>query len=68
MQALPVAEQALRIVSIRLSNKQLTIVIPNCTYSYGSIFTPPARRVWRSYKFAPFLFFFHVERWATAHG
>ena len=32
------------------------------------IITPPARRVWRSFKFAPFLFFFRVESWATAHG
>ena len=32
------------------------------------LITPPARRVWRSFKMAPFLFFFHVERWATAHG
>ena len=32
--------------------------------------TPPARRAWRSYKFAPFLFFFlsHVESRRTAHG
>ena len=34
------------------------------------LITPPARRVWRSFKFAPFLFFyfFRVESWATAHG
>ena len=25
------------------------------------IFTPPARRAWRSCKFAPFLFFFHLS-------
>ena len=33
------------------------------------IITPPARRAWRSYKFAPFLgFFFRVESRRTAHG
>ena len=35
------------------------------------IITPPARRAWRSCKFAPFLFLFsfvNVESWATAHG
>ena len=36
--------------------------------------TPPARRAWRSYKFASldfsdfFFFFFGVESWAAAHG
>ena len=35
---------------------------------HSSVITPPARRVWRSFKFAPFLFFFCVESWATAHG
>ena len=33
----------------------------NIAYAHVSvvlvIFTPPARRAWRSYKFAPFLFF-----------
>ena len=35
------------------------------------LFTPPARRAWRSYKFASldfFYFFFGVESWAAAHG
>ena len=35
------------------------------------LITPPARRAWRSCKFAPFLVFFsfvNVESWATAHG
>ena len=26
------------------------------------LITPPARRAWRSYKFAPFLFFFSVSK------
>ena len=37
-----------------------------------AIFTPPARRAWRSYKFASLdfsvFFFFRVESWAAAHG
>ena len=37
--------------------------------SWACIITPPARRAWRSFKFAPFLFFFsRVESRATAHG
>ena len=38
------------------------------------VITPPARRAWRSYKFASldfsvfFFFFFGVESWAAAHG
>ena len=49
------------------------------SYSAGSnknlsgmpIITPPARRAWRSYKFASLGFsgvFFGVESWAAAHG
>ena len=33
-----------------------------------ALITPPARRAWRSYKFAAFCFFLGVEGWATAHG
>ena len=36
-----------------------------------SIITPPARRAWRSYKFASLDFsgfFFGVRSWAAAHG
>ena len=37
--------------------------------SKSILITPPARRAWRSLKFAPFLFFFvNVESWATADG
>ena len=39
--------------------------------NFTLLITPPARRAWRSYKFAPFLFFsffFRVESRRTAHG
>ena len=40
------------------------------TFGGQTFITPPARRAWRSYKFAPFLFFFfpRVESRRTAHG
>ena len=38
------------------------------TLDPNPLITPPTRRVWRSFKFAPFLFFSRVESWATAHG
>ena len=37
----------------------------------GALITPPARRAWRSYKFASLdfsVFFFGVRSWAAAHG
>ena len=34
----------------------------------NTVITPSTRRVWRSFKFAPFLFFSRVESRATAHG
>ena len=38
------------------------IVVSSCEVSaWLHIFTPPARRAWRSCKFAPFLFFFHLS-------
>ena len=35
---------------------------------YYVFITPPARRAWRSYKFASLSFSFGVESWAAAHG
>ena len=32
------------------------------SYYTKEIITPPTRRVWRSFKFAPFLFFFPVSK------
>ena len=44
----------------------------SCMYSCNArLITPPARRAWRSYKFASLKFsgvFFGVTSWATAHG
>ena len=37
-------------------------------FYYKPIITPPARRVWRSFKFVPCLFFSRVESRATPHG
>ena len=52
-------------VSVKIyDNKRLA---HKTAYIYLFI-TPPARRAWRSYKFAPFLFFFRVESRRTAHG
>ena len=33
-----------------------------CPTSIPYVITPPTRRVWRSFKFAPFLFFFPVSK------
>ena len=41
----------------------------DCFLSSDSVFTPPARRAWRSYKFASLDFsFFGVRSWAAVHG
>ena len=37
-------------------------------YPDVQVITPPARRAWRSYKFATPINFFGVQSWATAHG
>ena len=62
------------------SKKGGSLNIRKCIEGWGSpismlaqlffiqLITPPARRAWRSFKFVPFLFFFDVESWRTAHG
>ena len=47
-----------------------TIDWSSCCLRSANVITPPARRAWRSYKFASNRFsgFFPVTSWATAHG
>ena len=58
----------------RITSALSELDIYNCSAINVILITPPARRAWRSYKFASlsfsvFLFFFFgVQSWATAHG
>ena len=61
----------------QVSNRHISIYIiyifniNHLRYSKIEIITPPARRAWRSYKFASLDFsgvFFGVRSWAAAHG
>ena len=51
---------------MRLGKFAFQIRLKHCLiYPRGlkfQLITPPARRAWRSYKFAPFLFFFPVSK------
>ena len=42
--------------------RNVTILHSQQIKCFNTLLTPPAHRVWRSFKFAPFLFFFSVSK------